>query len=201
MCTIRRKSVYSKILFPASPESARALVGNQRAFPGAFPGACREKGLPYRHSWRQKQRYRPPADRLPLPSSSKYSLHSEKIHPLPHFCRHPLLIRRHERATDRVEQALELLGRFGAAAEDPELLMLQGDLLYALKRFKEAKGVYRRAAGTDSRQAGQAWLLAGYAAWRTNDFNASRRAFQNAAKYRKQRKAALLALAQLKSTP
>jgi len=101
---------------------------------------------------------------------------------------------------DRSEKALEQLSLFGPAANDPEILMLKGDLFYALKRFKDANNAYCRAAQADSRQAGRAWLLAGYAAWQTNDLIASRRAFKNAAKYSRQRKAALLAMAQLKKT-
>lgn len=101
---------------------------------------------------------------------------------------------------DRSEKALEHLNHFGSAGNDPELLMLKGDLFYALKRFDDANNAYRRAAQADFRQAGRAWLLAGYAAWQTNDLKASRYAFQNAEKYSGQRKAARLAIAQLKKT-
>jgi tetratricopeptide (TPR) repeat protein len=99
---------------------------------------------------------------------------------------------------DRSEKALEQLNHFASTINDPELLMLKGDLLYALKRFNEANNAYRRAAQGDFRQAGRAWLLAGYAALQTNDLEASRHAFKNAAKYKGQRKAALVAMAQLK---
>ena len=98
---------------------------------------------------------------------------------------------------DRSEKALEQLNHFASTINDPELLMLKGDLLYALKRFNDANNAYRRAAQGDFRQAGRAWLLAGYAAWQTNDLEASRQAFRNAAKYSGQRKAARLAMAQL----
>jgi tetratricopeptide (TPR) repeat protein len=98
---------------------------------------------------------------------------------------------------DRSEKALEQLNHFGSTTSDPELLMLKGDLFYGLKRFNDANNAYRRAAQADFRQAGRAWLLAGYAAWQTNDLRASRHAFENAAKYRGQRKAAQLAMAQL----
>jgi tetratricopeptide (TPR) repeat protein len=98
---------------------------------------------------------------------------------------------------ERSEKALEQLNHFASAIKDSELLMLKGDLLYGLKRFNEANTAYRQAAKADFRQAGRAWLLAGYAAWQTNDLRASRHAFENAAKYRGQRKAAQLAMAQL----
>lgn len=101
---------------------------------------------------------------------------------------------------DRSEKALEQLNYFGLATNDPELLMIKGDLLYALKRFNDANNAYRRAAQADFRQAGRAWLLAGYAAWQTNDLSSSRQAFERAAKYSGQRKAARLAMAQLRET-
>jgi tetratricopeptide (TPR) repeat protein len=101
---------------------------------------------------------------------------------------------------DRSEKALEQLNHFASTMDDPELLMLKGDLLYALKRFNDANNAYCRAAQADFRQAGRAWLLAGYAAWQTNDLRASRHAFENAAKYRGQRKAARLAMAQIGRT-
>jgi len=101
---------------------------------------------------------------------------------------------------DRSEKALEQLNHFGSTAGDPELLMLKGDLFYALKRFNDANNAYCQAAHADFRQAGRAWLLAGYAAWQKNDLSASCHAFKNAAKYSGQRKAALLAMAQLKKT-
>jgi len=99
---------------------------------------------------------------------------------------------------DRSEKALDQLNHFASRIKDPELLMLKGDLLYGLRRFNEANTAYCRAAQADFRQAGRAWLLAGYAAWQTNDLEASRYAFRNAAKYSGQRKAARLAMAQLK---
>jgi Tfp pilus assembly protein PilF len=92
------------------------------------------------------------------------------------------------------------LNYFGLATNDPEILMIKGDLLYALKRFNDANNAYRRAAQADFRQAGRAWLLAGYAAWQTNDLSSSRQAFERAAKYSGQRKAARLAMAQLRET-
>ena len=99
---------------------------------------------------------------------------------------------------DMNEKALALLERFRPSANDPELIILKGDLLYGLKRFNDAGNEYLRAAKINSGQAGRAWLLAGYASWRTNDLGASRTAFENAAKYDSQRKAALVALAELK---
>jgi tetratricopeptide (TPR) repeat protein len=101
---------------------------------------------------------------------------------------------------DRSEQALDQLNHFGSENNDPELWMLKGDLFYALKRFDDANNAYRLAAQAGFRQAGRAWLLAGYSAWQTNDLKASRYAFENASKYSGQRKAARLAMAQLGKT-
>ncbi|MBU1054203.1 MAG: tetratricopeptide repeat protein [Proteobacteria bacterium] len=96
------------------------------------------------------------------------------------------------------EKALELLENFFAKTNDPELLMLRGDLLYTLKRFNEANNTYCRAAKTGSQEVGRAWLMAGYSAWKTKEFDAGCKAFQMAAKYNEQRKAALLAMAEIK---
>jgi tetratricopeptide (TPR) repeat protein len=101
---------------------------------------------------------------------------------------------------DRPEKGLEILDRIQPEVNDPEFLMLKGDLLYALKRFDAANRVYQRAAQFDFPQSGRAWLLAGYAAWQINDLGASCRAFENAAKHRRQRKAALLAMDRIRET-
>jgi predicted Zn-dependent protease len=80
---------------------------------------------------------------------------------------------------------------------DPELLMLRADLLYGLKRFADAAAAYRRAAQEKHARAGQAWLMAGYAAWQAEDLATSRQAFGRAAAFDAQRKTALAAMRQL----
>ena len=76
--------------------------------------------------------------------------------------------------------------------------MLRGDLLYGLKRFREAGEVYCRAAqGGTANEAGRAWLMAGYAALQTDDPAAGRPALIKAATFKQHRKAALTALRQL----
>ncbi len=100
---------------------------------------------------------------------------------------------------DRPKEALARLNAFHPAVDDPELCMLKGDMLYEMKRFQDAKKAYQRAAAkADAQTAGRAWLMAGYAAWQSNDVEAGRRAFENAIRYRKQRKAAKEALARIK---
>lgn len=98
------------------------------------------------------------------------------------------------------EKALAQVDRFYPQVNDPEMMMLKGDVLYSMKRFTEAEKAYRLAAKKDFQRAGQAWLLAGYAAWQTNDVNGSREAFQHAARYSRHRKDALSAMAQLERT-
>lgn len=103
------------------------------------------------------------------------------------------------RRIDQSEAALAQLERHPALGEDPDLLMLRADLLYELQRYAEAAAAYRRAAAGNSRQAGQAWLMAGYAAWRTADWAASRQAFEQAARFERQRQPALTAMRRLQN--
>jgi tetratricopeptide (TPR) repeat protein len=101
------------------------------------------------------------------------------------------------RQIGRPDAALEQLERHHAYREDPDLLMLRADLLYGLERHAAAADVYRLAAEGDSRQAGQAWLMAGYAAWQIEDWGASRRAFERAAQFDRQRQQAQQAIRRL----
>ena len=94
------------------------------------------------------------------------------------------------------EEALNYLDRH-RSDDDPGLLMIRADLLYAAQRFVDAAGAYRRAALKDRRVAGQAWLMAGYAAWQVNDLAASRQAFREASHFSGHKQAALQAMHQL----
>ena len=97
------------------------------------------------------------------------------------------------------EEALAQLDRYGAADADPALLMLRADLLYAARRFGDAAGAYRRAARGDRQEAGKAWLMAGYAAWQSDDLESSRQAFREAARFSRHKQAALKAMRQLEA--
>ena len=97
----------------------------------------------------------------------------------------------------RYAEALATLDRYGADRDDPKLLLLRADLLYNARRFSDAADAYRRAALKGSPQAGQAWLMAGYAAWQVNDLDTSRQSFERASGYSRQKKAALEAMRQL----
>jgi tetratricopeptide (TPR) repeat protein len=101
------------------------------------------------------------------------------------------------RQAGRYDEALALLDRHGA--DDPAKLMLRADLLYSARRFAEAAGAYRQAALKNKAAAGQAWLMAGYAAWQANDPEASRQAFRRASVFQQHKKAALAAIHQIEA--
>lgn len=101
------------------------------------------------------------------------------------------------RRLGRPEAGLQQLDQFAGPVSDAEMLMLRGDLLYALGRYDEAAAVYRQAARSNDRQAGRAWLMAGYAAWQNDDLSKSRRDFQRAAGFGDQQEAARLAMRRL----
>ena len=79
---------------------------------------------------------------------------------------------------------------------NPRLMLLKGELLYALERYPEAAVAFETAARGKS-HSGRAWLMAGYAAWNAKNMDKTRFAFKHAAKHKKQKKAALKALRQL----
>ena len=102
------------------------------------------------------------------------------------------------RKLDNCQGALEALARYAPATQSPDLLMLKADMLYCLKRYPEAEAAYQQVARANTPLAGQAWLLAGYAAWQNDDRISSRQAFEKAAQDKRHRKAALLALRQIR---
>ena len=101
------------------------------------------------------------------------------------------------RQLGRPEDALARLETQDDLKDDPDLMMLRADLCYELKRFDEAAQTYLAAARRRHARTGQAWLMAGYAAWQNNEIETSRRAFKHAAGFDSQRKTALLAMRQL----
>jgi tetratricopeptide (TPR) repeat protein len=101
------------------------------------------------------------------------------------------------RKLDNCQEALEALARYAPATQSPDLLMLKADMLYSLKRYPEAEAAYRQVARAKTPLAGQAWLLAGYAACQSDDWPAGRQAFKKAAQDKRHRKAALLAMRQI----
>ena len=103
------------------------------------------------------------------------------------------------RRLDRSDQALAALERYAPEAKSADLLMLKADLLYDLKRYPAAEAAYRCVARIKTPLAGKAWLMAGYAALQSADLKASRDAFGKASRYSRHRKAALLAMQQIKT--
>ena len=103
------------------------------------------------------------------------------------------------RALHQPDSALDWVEQGLARKADPALLMFQGELLFELKKYREAAAAFTAAAQTPA-QAGQAWLMAGYAAWNEGEYEQARKNLTAAAKYPKRRRAAEQALLQLKSS-
>ena len=101
------------------------------------------------------------------------------------------------RQLGRSDTALRRLEEFGLTPEDHELLMLKGELLYALEKFEQAAAVFRRAAKIEGPHTGRAWLMAGYAAWQIEEITASKEDFARAAEYKNEATSALTALRQI----
>lgn len=101
---------------------------------------------------------------------------------------------------EKPKKALEAIAAFGEHENDPELLMLKADILYAMENFTAAAEAYRKAAEIESghAQTGRAWLMAGYAAWQLNDLPTARDAFKKAAAFDDQKKDATTAIEQLR---
>ncbi|MBM9614830.1 tetratricopeptide repeat protein [Desulfobulbus rhabdoformis] len=101
------------------------------------------------------------------------------------------------RQLDQPDKALQVLHGYGNLKSKPNLLMLEGEICYRLKRFGEATNSYQSAAKIKGRHQGQSWLMAGYSAMQAHDYASSRRALANAVKYDRAKKAATLALSQI----
>lgn len=102
------------------------------------------------------------------------------------------------RKLNRYEEALDYLTRYEPDTQNTDLLMLKAELLYALKRYPEAEATYRQVArNKTTAKAGQAWLMAGYAAWQNDDIKAGRHAFEEAAKDNRYREAAIRGMRQM----
>jgi len=100
------------------------------------------------------------------------------------------------RALHRPNRALEWVEQGLLKTPDPTLFMIQGELLFELKKYHEAERSFIAAARTP-RQAGPAWLMAGYAALNLGEYSRARKNLEVAAKYSKQRRIAEQILLQL----
>lgn len=88
-----------------------------------------------------------------------------------------------------------------ALKKDPKqkkLLLLKGELLYQLKRYREAASVFEKAAESKV-DPGRCYLMAGYSFWNVKDFKKAYLAFKQAAKYPLFRSSALRALKLIRS--
>jgi len=92
------------------------------------------------------------------------------------------------------ETALKWLDKGVGRQHTPKrLLLLKAEILYELEKYAEAATAFT-AAAHQKFKPGYAWLMAGYAAGATGNAAEAQMAFQQAAKYPKQRKAALKGL-------
>ncbi len=87
------------------------------------------------------------------------------------------------------ETALQWLNRHKDVKANPKAMLLKGEILYEMEKFDQALELFT-AAAQEQKQSGYAWLMAGYAAWGMQDADQARHAFEQAAKYPRQRKAA-----------
>jgi len=101
------------------------------------------------------------------------------------------------RRLSQPDKALETIDSLGPKTKSSELLMLEGELLYELEKFAQAARVFEQAAGKQGSHRGRAWLMAGYAAWQSDDHSRSQKAFSQAAKFQRQKKEASKALQQI----
>ncbi len=99
-------------------------------------------------------------------------------------------LHRPDEALEWVEKGLE---REGAT---PRLTMFKGDLLYEMKRGREAAAAFETAA-RHPKNAGRAWLMAAWSAWSVGELDRARKALEKASKIPGSRRAAKKALAQL----
>ncbi|MCD6526154.1 MAG: tetratricopeptide repeat protein [Desulfuromonas sp.] len=93
------------------------------------------------------------------------------------------------------QQALYWTQQQGAQS-DPELLQLQGQLLFSLERYAEASELFGRLA-KQSEQPGPLWLMTAYAAWNGELWAEARLALRQAQRFSEQRQRAKELLRQL----
>ena len=80
----------------------------------------------------------------------------------------------------RVDAAVQWMDRALARKDNPEWRLEKARLLYAHERYAQSRKAAVQAAKTDFQQQGQAWLLAGYAAWQEQDWIGAKNAFARA---------------------
>jgi tetratricopeptide (TPR) repeat protein len=98
------------------------------------------------------------------------------------------------------EKAFECVEKGLNRVSDTELLMLKGQLLYEMQRYREAITVFEASTGM-KKDPGRAWIMMGYAAWNVGEIQKARQAFENASQYPHHRKSAQQFLRRLKEMP
>lgn len=96
------------------------------------------------------------------------------------------------------ETALAWVEKGLCAEKSPKLSFLRASILFTLGRYTPAADEFEQAAHQKERP-GEAWLMAGYAAWQAHDTGRAKKAFTKALEYKNRKKAALRALNDLKS--
>jgi tetratricopeptide (TPR) repeat protein len=94
------------------------------------------------------------------------------------------------------EKALAWIDRGLARKSDFNLLKQKAAFLYEMEQYDKAASVYEQLIKR-SKKPGEYLLLLGYCAWNLDQTDRAKNAFRQAGKFDKQKKAALLAIAQL----
>jgi tetratricopeptide (TPR) repeat protein len=82
----------------------------------------------------------------------------------------------------RIDEAVKSMDRALAGKDDPAWHLDKARLLYTHERFAQCREAARQAVEAGSEQQGEAWMLAGYAAWQEQDWDGARQAFARAKK-------------------
>lgn len=101
------------------------------------------------------------------------------------------------RAIDRLELALEKLERYKDQLDTQTLELERGEILYSLKRYKEAAIAYEKAGASPGKRSGMASLMAGYSHWQLEEFEAANHCFSQAVKEKRYAKEAQKAMERL----
>ncbi len=99
-------------------------------------------------------------------------------------------------AAHEPEKSIAWIDRGLSLKKDPDLLKRKANLLYEMKRYSQAAQTYELLA-KQSEHPGEFLLLLGYCAWNMDQPLKAKKAFQKAAEFEKQKKAALQAIDQL----
>ncbi len=95
------------------------------------------------------------------------------------------------------EIALKWIEKGLAIKQDPDLLRIKADILFARKEYKKAYTTYGQLSKF-KKHKGLCHLMMGYAAWNEEETQKAKTQFIKASKFKKQRKSAQKALAQIK---